>query len=192
MKTTNENSTSTKRSFKTEGKPPLDNDRKLTPDASGKAPLPEWMQPWVREVARQRWQNNRDAGIVDKQIGDQESMALEVNSVGSEFAVCWVNNTFPDLNTTAGKRTGGDCVLHNGLVVDVKNTVRPDGQLLVAPWKLGSKVDWYVLVVGEFPNYRIVGGIHASKVFQDKYKGDLGHGPGYIIPQSDLGPIPLE
>lgn len=50
----------------------------------------------------------------------------------------------------------------------------------------------YILVVGEYPNFRIVGWAYGREVHQEKYFGSKqadGERPAYWMPQSDLRPL---
>jgi hypothetical protein len=71
--------------------------------------------------------------------------------------------------------------------VDVKSAPRTASDLLVLPHKPGD-ADLYALMVGAFPAFRFAGWIDALTYFAFARLVDLGHGPTYSIPQSELDP----
>ena len=71
----------------------------------------------------------------------------------------------------------------------VKSTIYPDGHLLATLKKKNNPPDKYVLCVGKFPEYKIVGEIGADEFLQDSNIGNLGKGPGFMLTQAELHPI---
>ena len=142
----------------------------------------------VEFLAKKRIQANRKNDIPDEQVGDQDKLEMEINGLGGELAFCKASNTYPDLSTSGqpGTRPKADTKLF-GSLWDVKTTDREDGRLLVRPAKIGQKAcEYYVLVIGKMPNYRIVGWIHASDLFWPHNLKDLGYGKTYVIEQDQL------
>ena len=108
--------------------------------------------------------------IPDEQVGKQDKLEIEINGLGGELAFCKASNCYPDLSLAGepGTRPRADSMLFAALW-DVKTTERKDGRLLVRPTKKGQKAcEYYVLVTGKMPDYRIVGWIHADDLFQSK------------------------
>lgn len=69
----------------------------------------------------------------------------------------------------------------------VRSTKRPDGCLIVRPSDPTDAFYW--LVVGEIPNFNVVGMIHGKNAKQERYKrAPGGRPPAFFIPQDDLTP----
>ena len=62
------------------------------------------------------------------------------------------------------------------------------GKLLLRPSKVEKKrtCDYYALVTGKMPKYRIVGWASAAELIDKKNLTDLGHGPTYALEQDKL------
>jgi len=147
-------------------------------------------QRLARFLAKQRHSAARKKGIKDKRIGKQSAELTDLEGIAAEIAVAKAMNVYPDLET--GHTPKADLVSKRGSFVDVKSTRYPNGRLLAAPWKKGDGVDQYVLVVGEFPKYRIAGVLSAKELLKDKRLKDLGHGKGFAAEQSELKKFPFK
>jgi hypothetical protein len=142
----------------------------------------------VAFLAKKRILANRKNDIPDEQVGNQDKLEMEINGLGGELAFCKATNSYPDLTLAGepGTRPKADTHLF-GSLWDVKTTKRADGRLLVRPTKRGQKAcEYYVLVTGSMPNYKIVGWIHAEDLFWNHNLKDLGHGKTYVIEQDQL------
>lgn len=72
--------------------------------------------------------------------------------------------------------------------IQVRSTKRPDGSLIVRP--SDSDLDIFFLVVGEIPEFTVVGWIKAQDAKQERYeKAPGGRPPAYFVPQADLTPV---
>jgi len=139
----------------------------------------------ARLIAEQRYAVNRARGIVDARIGAQSADLTDLNGIGGELAFAVITNVMPDL-TISPRRGGADCVTSRGYTVDVKTSVHDDAQLIAHRGKSAGDAQVYVLVVGEFPMYRIVGWAWASELLQPQNIADLGYGPTYALQQDKL------
>jgi hypothetical protein len=97
--------------------------------------------------------------------------------------------SYPDLDIDCDEYLKHDAVLHDGTRVDVKSTKYPKGRLIVVPWKDVDAVDAYVLVVGTFPEYRVVGAMEGYRLMRSHRMKDLGHGKVFVANQDELKPI---
>ena len=132
-----------------------------------KIKLNEIEERLVTFLAKKRMLANRKHDIPDEQVGKQDKLEMEINGLGGELAFCKATNTYPDLTLAGepGTRPKADTHLF-GSLWDVKTTKRADGRLLVRPMKRGQKAcEYYVLVTGSMPNYKIVGWMHAEDLF---------------------------
>lgn len=137
------------------------------------------------------WRNGaaRGKGIPNERIGDQDDEITDLNGVGGEMAFCKAANVYPDF-TIVGKgelTPAADCHMFGG-TWDIKTTAYPNGKLLLRPSKVEKKrtCDYYALVVGEMPEYRIAGWVSLKELAQKNNLTDLGHGPTYALPQEKL------
>lgn len=97
-------------------------------------------------IGRMRKLEDRAAGIVDLRVAEGE---IDIPAMGAEIAFARLAGVYPDLSTTP--RAGGfDMRLPSGLTVDVKHTIRTDGNLICAAHK-HHESDIAVLVVGDIP-----------------------------------------
>lgn len=133
-----------------------------------------------------RTHNNRIKGIAQGQRSPASHQDVEINGIGAEVAFCKLLNIYPDMSIhTRSASNGtdtGDAVLPNGFRVDIKTTKYKSGKLLVLPWQKGN-VDFYVLMIGEFPNYEFKGAIPSCLVTK---KGDMGYGESFVVTQNEL------
>jgi len=148
-------------------------------------------QAICKKIARLRHSNAREHGIYNKKIGKQSNEMTDLEGFGGELAFCKGFNTFPDFTIwVRGTETDvGDTVLSNGMSVDVKTTVYPAGMLTAALWK-NETVDLFALMVGTFPAYVFKGFFEREKLMRKDKIGDLGHGPLFMVEQSELKSLP--
>lgn len=134
-------------------------------------------------LAKKRYESNRAKGIVDRKMGDQSAEFTDLNGVGAEMVFCKLFNLYPDFDLVPGKH---DAVTRKGATVDVKATKYRNGKLLAVTSKKLEASDVYVLVIGEFPKYRVVGYAKAEDLLNESQIKDLGRGPTYAMEQSEL------
>jgi hypothetical protein len=141
-------------------------------------------QKLAEYVAKKRYRYNRDNGIEDGKIGPQSAEMTDLNGIGGELAFCKAMNIYPDITTGDGQPKF-DCVIGKSRW-DVKTTTYPDGRLLVLPTKASKRCEFYALVTGRFPSYKIAGWTSAEEVFHSSTLMDLGHGMTHAIDQEEL------
>ncbi len=115
----------------------------------------------------------------------RDPYAIHVQGVGGELAFARMRNLCPLLNflPTQG---GPDVFTRDGKSIDVKTTIKGDGDLLVSTHKRQAPCAFYVLMLADFPRYKCLGWIKGNDVFKEENVTDLGHGPVYLITQSNL------
>jgi len=138
-------------------------------------------------LAKNRYASNRNGGVSDKKIGPQSCEETDLEGICGEFAFCKAVNLYPDMSISP--RKGGDDVLFNGKKIDIKTTKYKSGKLLARRSKSETPSDVYVLIVGQRPNYNIVGWCSSADLIQDKNLIDLGYGKTYGLEQRVLRPI---
>ena len=152
--------------------------------------LSENEQRLAKFIARSRYENARNNNVKDLKMGSQSNEETDLEGFGAELAYCKLMNLFPDLGT--GKSLPNfDCISRFGCTIDVKTTKRKSGHLLATLKKKNNPPDKYVLVVGEFPDYKIVGEIASEDFLQDINIKDFGRGRGYALTQIELNPLSL-
>ena len=110
----------------------------------------------------------------------------DIESSGAELAVAKYFNIYPEWSPTPGEVPKFDLRLR-GLHLDVKNTDRNDGNLLI-PYLNESLV--YVLVCGVMPKKNIMGCIRGDLVPErGKWREDLPHQPCWFVLADRLNPL---
>jgi len=136
-------------------------------------------------AAVMRYCVNRSAGVIDKKGGPQTAYHTDLHGVGAEMAFGKHRNLFPDLSVSP--RSGGsDFVNTQGDEIDIKCTSYKTGKLIVNEKKKGSSTKYFVLMIGEVPEFEIVGYATADEVFEEKNKTELYGRTVYQIDQCNL------
>jgi hypothetical protein len=108
----------------------------------------------------------------------------EIKSYGAEVAYCKMFNCYPTFDPK--RFSFFDAVRHDGLLVDVKETERVGGRVLVKHKERKGDPDLYALFISEYPNYRYAGEISAKEVLQNGNIDWSLHHPAYALSQSRL------
>ena len=136
-----------------------------------------------RMIGNMRSVINRSASITNLQMGKQDPLDIDEDGVIGEYAFCKYWNIFFD--PTVRPRSGtSDCTLM-GLDFDIKTTRRIDGRLL-AGMKSNPEIDCYALAIIQGDKVIFPGYARASELIKEENITDLGHGPGYVLDQSQL------
>lgn len=123
----------------------------------------------AKYLASQRKKANRKANPHDavKEFG-LEPNYIEQEGVMSELAFCKMFNVYPEQVLQIGYRSAvagdddGDAVINN-ICIDVKTTKHKDGQLVC--FRKNPAIDLIVMLVGEYGNYELVGGIFPEDMY---------------------------
>lgn len=117
--------------------------------------------------------------------GDYENNMI--GSIGAEIAYCRAMNAFPCLEPV--DRCYYDVQLYTGDRVDVKWTKNPNGPMQIKMKEPGKPwADLFVLMVGSFPEYKLVGYIDKARATADEMICTTQQSVGYAVPQSALSP----
>ncbi len=143
-------------------------------------------QKLVKYIAQSRFEINRKNNVKNSRKGGQSDYLTDLDGFGGEFAFCKLFNIYPDLEVkvTSQDSDRGDCLLNN-LKIDVKTTKYKTGKLICALWK-NNEVDYYALMVGEFPQYEFKGFAKSSEVKKEENIVNLGWGNLYAVGQEKL------
>ena len=141
-------------------------------------------------VAKNRNGNNRHFNKANLKISSEDAATVDLEGMCGEIAFCKLFNVYPDLDTNREPpHPLHDCILSNGMRVDVKTTKYENGKLLVDARK-GRKtdgVDFYALMTGSFPGpYTFRGFIAREQIIQPHKLGLLCGYKSYMAEQSEL------
>jgi hypothetical protein len=122
-------------------------------------------QEIVLNVAKKRTEHAQKNGYYNN-WGTVDPYKIDLEGFGAEMAFCRLFNCEPD--TTDGlKNDDYDTITKKGNKVDIKWTANINNGLLVKASKEKKMVDVYVLVVGNFPTYEIIGYALKDDVFKE-------------------------
>lgn len=152
-------------------------------EASRIITLNETEQRLARHLAKSRDKRNSDNSIIDRQVGNQDWDATQLNGVAGEIAFCKYQNIYPDTSTEP-RRKGADC--EHGIRFDVKTTRVTSGHLIVIRTKQVNDADAYAFMVGTFPTYRFAGWCRAEELIAAENIKDFGYGETYALTQDKL------
>jgi len=137
-------------------------------------------------VARKRNENNISNGVTSLKRSNKSDEDINVEGMMGEIAYCKAMNLYPDLEVDQVVHPSFDAKYRNGITVDVKTHVNysssRSGNLLMATLK--TKVidqDWFALVVGEYPEYEILGHFKSEDLIDPINIDDLGYGNTYVV-----------
>ena len=121
--------------------------------------------------------------------GPQSNEQTDLEGIASEIAAAKAVNVYPDLETDLDDLPDIDLLSRKGYSIDVKATTYPNGKLITALWKKDKSCQFYMLVIGKFPKYRIAGIMSADELMRDQRIKNLGHGDTYAAEQTELQSI---
>jgi|TARA_R110000744_G_scaffold315216_1_gene422134 hypothetical protein len=143
-------------------------------------------QKLAHYLAKARYENARGRNKPDMKKGPQSNEQTDLEGIASEIAAAKAVNVYPDLDTDLDDLPEIDLLTRSGYSIDVKATTYPNGKLITALWKKDKSCQFYMLVVGKFPKYRIAGIMSANELMRDQRIKNLGHGNTYTAEQAEL------
>ena len=146
-------------------------------------------QKLAQYLAKARYENARGRNKPDMKKGPQSSEQTDLEGIASEIAAAKAVNVYPDLETDLDDLPDIDLLSRKGYSIDVKATTYPNGKLITALWKKDKSCQFYMLVIGKFPKYRIAGIMSADELMRDQRIKNLGHGDTYAAEQTELQSI---
>jgi len=151
--------------------------------------LNENEQRLAKFLATARSVTSRENNVKDLRVGNDSSEDIDLEGMAAEIAYCKLMNIYVDMVTDPPEMPSFDCISRLGVRVDVKSTKYRNGHLIATLRKVKKPPDKYVLVVGEFPSYSIVGEVWAEDLLLEGNLKDFGYGNCYAVTQSELEPI---
>lgn len=161
------------------------------------AELNTFEQRQAEQLADCRFSNNRKCGVIDRQMGDQESWQTELTGAGAEIAYCKLFNLYPDFSIEPrSARLGTDNKKDASLlawIVDVKGTKEARHNLLARPVDdnysthiTRCSTDLFALMTGPYPTFTFRGFLPKTLFLRKGRIRDLGHGLTYMSRQAEL------
>jgi len=139
-------------------------------------------QRLARFIAQRRNQLCEEKGLKDSSFRESaKGETIHLEGAGAELAFCKVFNLYPELEMNWSDK---DVVLHCGITADIKSTKYLSGHLITPLWKTEKSCDIYVLLVGAFPEYEIVGFATKEQLFSSIK--DFGRGDTFALAQREL------
>jgi hypothetical protein len=151
-----------------------------------KITLNECEQKIAKHLASKRYSNARNNGKPNAKMGNQSDKETDLEGIAGELVVCKAMNLYPDTETNSTDLPKYDLITAKGTRVDVKTTKYSSGRMLATIKKKIEDCDVYILVVGQFPSYRIAGWCWATELLKKDNLINLGHGEGYALNQHQL------
>ena len=143
-------------------------------------------QEICRYIAKRRFENNREKGVVNSRKGEQSDEYTDLQGFSGEFAFAKMVNAMPDFSIEPRSSDVDDGDLTwKGFKIDIKTTKYNTGKLIAATWKQNT-IDIYILMVGEFPHFSYRGWMRSEELLVPERIKDLGRGPIYVAEQSEL------
>jgi hypothetical protein len=114
-------------------------------------------------TGKKRTSNNKDAGVTPEPMGGKGMDEIDPLGFVAEYVWGKWANLCPDF--TVGVRSKGvDYVTHFGTRIDIKGSDKLSHNLVVKKGKRVEDTDVYVLVLGSFPKFYIVGWAYSHEV----------------------------
>jgi len=124
-----------------------------------------------------------------KQDKTQDAVQMVINGVITEYAVSKALNLHFDLNCDYREQYPPDLISNKGFPVEVKCTSKPGGNLNAPKWSTYKPSAVFVLTEIHPSHVQLVGWIYKEDFLIAKNLTDIGNGPFYSIPQSQLIPF---
>lgn len=145
--------------------------------------LTETEQKIATYLAKARYKKARERGIVDNKKGPQSNYSTDLEGVGSEMVAAKLLNLWPDLQIE--KVPDHDLKINN-ITIDVKATKYQSGKLIAATHKKEKSCDYYMLMIGSFPEYRCAGFCKKEDILNVNTITNLGWGELHAVEQINL------
>jgi hypothetical protein len=143
-------------------------------------------QALCRFIAKRRYETARGAGVTNSKKGDQSNEATDLEGVAAELVFAKFYKAYPSgvfdigaRSSNKGEDSDGDIAI-NQLIIDVKATKYETGRLIAAEWKDHSSIDYYALVVGEFPKYEVRGLMSTGELITEERLKTLPNGTNKV------------
>tara|TARA_R110002167_G_scaffold111709_1_gene283699 strand:- start:311 stop:838 length:528 start_codon:yes stop_codon:yes gene_type:complete len=143
-------------------------------------------QALCRFIAKRRYETARGAGVTNSKKGNQSNEATDLEGVAAELVFAKFYKAYPSgvfdigaRSSNKGEDSDGDIAI-NQLIIDVKATKYETGRLIAAEWKDHSSIDYYALVVGEFPKYEVRGLMSTGELITEERLKTLPNGSNKV------------
>ena len=137
-------------------------------------------------IAKARYNKARAKNIPNNKKGPQSNYETDLEGVASEMAAAKILNLWPDLQIDTVP--DHDLILNNK-TIDVKATKYSSGRLIAGLNKNIKHCDYYMLMIGTFPEYRCAGVATKEELLNENTITDLGWGKLHALNQSALSDL---
>ncbi len=145
--------------------------------------LSETEQKVAEYIAKKRFESARKMGIPNNRKGPQSDHETDLEGVASEMAAAKILNVWPDLEVDV---IPDHDLLVKGKTLDIKATKYVTGHLIAGVHKKGKPCDWYMLMIGTFPTYRVGGLARREQLLSDNTLKNFGSGMLHAMKQEEL------
>ncbi len=137
-----------------------------------------------------KWRNHETSKNASERKQDQSlnGEQMSIDGVITEYATAKFMRLFFDMDCSY-RKFGADLIDANGKLIDVKSTKTAGGNLNAVKWSTKKPVDVFVLTEIHYSHVRLVGWIGALKFLRRENLRNVGNGPFYSVPQSQLTPF---
>jgi hypothetical protein len=137
-------------------------------------------------IAKKRYQNARSKGITNNKKGPQSNYETDLEGVASEMAAAKTLNLWPDLQI---EKIPEHDLKFGPFTIDVKTTKYKTGKLIAAKHKIEKSCDYYMLMIGSFPEYSCAGFCKKENLLNNNTLANLGWGELHAVDQINLQPL---
>jgi hypothetical protein len=128
------------------------------------------------------------SNTLDRIQSSRDNLEITVDGVMAEYAVSKLLNLHFSFNCDY-RKFEADLITPDGLMIDVKSTRKPGGNLNAVLWSTKKDADLYICTEILDEAVRVVGAISKQAFLTQRNLQDRGNGPFYSVPQSALIPI---
>jgi hypothetical protein len=134
-------------------------------------------------LAKERHNNARRKGVPRGKKGPQSDYETDLEGIASELAAAKLLNVWPDMKI--GEAPAHDLIV-GSYTIDVKTTKYRTGKLIAALDKKNKPCDYYMLMLGTFPEYSLGGFCRKEELLNEDTITNLGRGPLHALQQDEL------
>ena len=134
-------------------------------------------------VGKSRFNNARKNKIYNGKKGPQSDYETDLEGAASELAAAKILNLWPDLQI---EKVPTHDLIFKGITIDVKTTKYHKGRLIASLHKKEKSCDYYMLMIGSFPEYSCAGFAKKEKLLNKNTITNLGWGDLHALDQKDL------
>jgi hypothetical protein len=137
----------------------------------------------ARAIGKRRYESARNKKVFNGKKGPQSNYETDLEGAGSELAAAKLLNLWPDLQV---EKIPTHDLIFNGKSIDVKTTKYKEGKLIAGLNKNKKSCDYYMLMIGSFPEYYCAGFAKKETLLSEDTITNLGWGNLHALSQQKL------